>query len=138
MINSKLKLKLITQEHSTPLAWNCQLSLQTQLLLHMTKLMLISSNGHFSSHLKNIQLYHNLPSTYLLLPYKETHFFRFKNVWMSYFLPSDNNCQQTRAVRHTNISQMIIIRYIYLSSQWTPILNFYRERKLWSILQSTC
>ena len=95
----------------------------------MTNLLLISSNGHSSSHLKNIHMSHNLPKTYLKLPQKETHFFRFKNGGIPSFLDFSNPCKKTRAVRHTNISQQIIVKHLTLSSHWTPTLNFLKKNK---------
>ena len=52
LINSKLKSKLIIQQHSNPSTWNYQLLIQTNLLIPMTNLLMISSDSHSSSQLK--------------------------------------------------------------------------------------
>ena len=123
------ELRTEIKADSAPSTLNYQLSIQTNLLINMTKLLLISSNGHYSSHLKNIHMYHNLPNTYLPWPYKVTHFFKFKNCGIPYFLPYANPCQQTRAGRHKNISHQKTTIYISLSSHRTYILNFLQQNK---------
>ena len=73
-------------------------------------------------------MHHNEPNNYLPWTLKATHFFRFKNGGMPLFLPSDNICQQKRAIRHRNTSQQKIKIYLSLSTHWTPILNSLHQK----------
>ena len=112
--NSNLK-------QSVPLTWNYQLSIKIKPLLPMTEFLLISSNGHFSSHLKKFQTHHNSPKIYIAWPSKATPFFILKNGGMPSFMPSENIYQKTRTNQHKNISNQKITTYIPLSSQHAHI-----------------
>ena len=122
LMNSNLK-------QSASLTQNYQLTLQINLLLPTTNLMLISSNFHSSSHLKNPNMHHNSPKIYHSWPLKATNFFRLKNGVMPSLLPSANIFQQKRTAWNTNISNQKITIYIFLSSHQTPILNSLQQNK---------
>ena len=108
-INTNLK-------HISPLTWNYKLSIKINLLSIITKLQLISLNGHFSSKQKNIPMHHNSPNIYHAWPYKATPFFKFKNIGMQSFLPSSDIYQLKIAGRPSNISKYNITTYIHFSS----------------------
>ena len=95
----------------------------------MTNLQLISLNLHFSSHQKNIPMYHNLPSIYHSRPYTATPFFKFKNGGMPLFMPSTNSYQWTISSHHTNISEQNIRKSHLLSSNQTYIIKFPQQKK---------
>ena len=112
-----------------PLTWNCQLSIQINILLFMTNLKLLSVNGYSLSHHKNIPIHQNPPKIYLSWPSKATPFFKFKNGGISYFLSSDNIYKQKISYQHKNLSENNITTYILFSSNQPHIQNFPHQRK---------
>ena len=92
-----IKSHLTAQKSSTLSTWNYQLplkinwlSLHTNFLHTMKKFIMISYNGHYSNHLKNIHKHENSPKIYLPWPLKVTLSFEFKNGGMLSFTPSSN------------------------------------------------
>ena len=129
LMNSKMRSKLIKHQNSTPSTWSYQLSIQTNLIITMNNLLLISSNGQSLSHLKNIHMHKNLPNTYIPWPSKATHFFIFKNGGMPSLLTFVNPYQKTRSGQHKNLSHQKINIYLPLSSHRKPILNLLHQNK---------
>ena len=87
-----IKLHLTTHTPSTTLSWNYhislqknQLSLQTNLPLAVINLLLISSNGHSSNHLKTNHMHNNPPNIYIPWPLKVTLSLEFNNGGITFF-----------------------------------------------------
>ena len=99
------------------------------LTIPKNNISLISSNGHHSSHLKNLHMHHNLPSIYLPRTSKEKQFFIFKNDRITSLLPPTNTFQQTRSGHHKNILYQTIMNYLTLSCHWTPIINYLKQKQ---------
>ena len=129
LIWSLIKSQLTTQKNPTPSTLKYQIPLQTNLLRPMTKILMKSSNGHSSNHQENIHKHHNWPNTCIPWSFKVKLSLIFKDGGVQLVLPSANIYQQIRYGRHKNLSQQNIIKYLPLSSHWTPILSSLHQNK---------
>ena len=128
--NNEYEIRLIQIWNSHLLLHETIRSYFKKLLLIMTNLLMISSNGNFSSDLKNLHMHQNSPNICLPVPPKATPFLILNFFGITYVLPSANIYQQTRAdnhqISHIRKSQHI---FLYPTTIHTSYI-IYRKRKL--------